>query len=170
MLVRPAFEHAQYLPSTAMPGVIEKAGVAHAGVLAALHEQCFPPADRWNASAMAELLALPGVAAALICEGGQPAGFVMLRCVVDEAEILTLCVLPACRRRGLARQLLAHALAMACDLGAGTVFLEVSVRNPAATELYAQAGFTRQGLRKAYYPDGSDALILSCACGERKAD
>lgn len=145
-------------------GVIEKAGIIHAEVLAGLHAQCFAPADRWSAAALAELLALPGVVAALVCDGGQPAGFVMLRCVADEAEILTLCVLPAFRRRGLARHLLDHALTVACDLGAGTVFLEVSVTNPAATELYAQTGFTRQGLRKAYYPDGADALVLAYAC------
>ncbi|MFT8675292.1 MAG: ribosomal protein S18-alanine N-acetyltransferase [Acetobacter sp.] len=149
-----------------MSVVTEKVGATHAGVLAALHEQCFAPADRWSAAAMAELLAQPGVEATILCETAQPVGFLMLRHTLDEAEILTLCVVPDARRRGLARHLLTHVLNGArCDLGVETVFLEVSVSNPAATHLYATAGFTRQGLRKTYYPDGSDALVLAWTCG-----
>ena len=40
------------------------------------------------------------------------------------------------------------------------VFLEVSSRNHKAICLYKKIGFKEVGLRKGYYPDGSDAKVL----------
>ena len=40
------------------------------------------------------------------------------------------------------------------------MFLEVAVTNHAARALYAAHGFTEAGLRRHYYSDGTDALIL----------
>ena len=45
--------------------------------------------------------------------------------------------------------------------GAGRVFLEVRADNRAATALYEGLGFTRTGLRRGYYRDGADALVLA---------
>lgn len=138
-------------------------GAGHAEVLARLHAGCFALQDQWNGAAMASLLASPGVSAGLILVGEHPAGFVMLRCIAGEAEILTLCVLPAYRRQGLAAQLVAWSLTSAAAQKAEMVFLEVSVANHAAQAVYAQAGFVQKGQRRAYYPDGSDALVLAYA-------
>jgi ribosomal-protein-alanine N-acetyltransferase len=44
---------------------------------------------------------------------------------------------------------------------AEVMFLEVSTTNTAARALYGQAGFAQVGLRRQYYADGSDALVLS---------
>ena len=44
-------------------------------------------------------------------------------------------------------------------MGAASLFLEVGADNPAALALYAGLGFTRVGMRKAYY-NGGDALVL----------
>ena len=40
------------------------------------------------------------------------------------------------------------------------MFLEVAVTNDAARALYVRHGFTEAGLRRRYYTDGTDALIL----------
>jgi ribosomal-protein-alanine N-acetyltransferase len=48
----------------------------------------------------------------------------------------------------------------ASSLGAAAMFLEAAVTNAAALALYAAHGFTRAGLRRRYYTDGTDALIL----------
>jgi len=40
------------------------------------------------------------------------------------------------------------------------MFLEVDSRNRPAIALYQAAGFHQKGMRKAYYSDGSDALIM----------
>lgn len=136
-----------------------EADAAHAAALAAIHAAAFAPAGRWDAAAMAGLLATPGVFALIDPAGGC----VLARVAADEAEILTLAVAPGQRRRGVGCGLLRHARARAAALGAATLFLEVSAGNGAAVALYAAAGFVACGRRLKYYPDGSDALVLRAA-------
>lgn len=139
-----------------MSGGIEAAGPADAPALAALHEAAFEAGERWDAAAIGVLLGMPGVFGLHI----PGAGFVLARVAADEAEILTLAVIPTARRQGHAGALLAGAMAAALLRGAGTMFLEVSDRNAAARGLYAQAGFAEAGRRRHYYADGADALVL----------
>ncbi|HRD28628.1 MAG TPA: GNAT family N-acetyltransferase, partial [Caulobacter sp.] len=58
------------------------------------------------------------------------------------------------------RVLVEAAAATAAARGADSLFLEVSADNAAALALYAAAGFEPAGLRKGYYADGADALVL----------
>lgn len=120
--------------------------------LAALHASCFP--DAWDAAAITGLLVTPGTFAFT-----HDDGFVLARVAGDEAEILTLAVAPAARGRGLGRALLQAVIRRATEMGAASLFLEVGADNSAALALYAGLGFTRVGMRKAYYNDG-DALVL----------
>ena len=78
----------------------------------------------------------------------------------DEAEILTLAVIPGQRRHGIGRALLRAATRRAEAMGAASMFLEVAVTNVAARALYATQGFAEAGIRRRYYADGTDALIL----------
>jgi len=84
----------------------------------------------------------------------------MARVAADEAEILTLAVEPAARRKGMASALLAEAARRAREQGAAAMFLEVSTANRAARALYERLGFTTVGRRKSYYGGERDALIL----------
>lgn len=129
-----------------------------AAALAALHATAF---DRpWGEAEIAALLATPRVVA--LAEPG--AGFVMVRAVADEAEILTLAVVPAARRRGLGRRLVEAAAAWAESAGAASLFLEVAEDNVAARALYAATGFAEAGRRPGYYARAGaaavDALVL----------
>ena len=125
-----------------------------ATLLAQLHRTCFP--DPWDKAAICELFAGPGVFVHF-----APDGFVMARAASDEAEILTLAVIPAARGQGLGRRLLQSAAAHAASLGAQHMFLEVGADNPAALALYAALGFARVGQRKAYYAaSGADAWVM----------
>jgi ribosomal-protein-alanine N-acetyltransferase len=139
-----------------MTAGIKPAGAADAPDLAALHEAAFDAAERWDAAAIEALLGMPGAFGLRI----SGAGFVLARVAADEAEILTLAVIPAARRQGHAGALLAGAMAGALLRGGRTMFLEVSDRNGAARALYAQAGFAEAGRRRRYYADGADALVL----------
>lgn len=118
--------------------------------LAALHASSF--SKPWDAEALSALLAGPGVFAHVV-----PDGFVLTRVAGGEAEILTLAVAPAARRRGLGRALMLAAAARAASLGAAAMFLEAGTGNDAALALYARMGFARIGLRKGYYADAPDA-------------
>ncbi len=136
-----------------------EASPAHAAALAAIHAAAFPPAESWDAAAMARLLAMPGVFGLIDPAGGC----VLARVAADEAEILTLAVAPGQQRHGVGRRLLQHAGGRAAALGAATLFLEVSAGNGPALALYDAAGFAACGRRRKYYPDGSDALVLRAA-------
>ncbi|WP_332350016.1 GNAT family N-acetyltransferase [Asaia spathodeae] len=137
------------------------AGPSHASLLSELHSACFEEDERWNEDAFSGLFATPGIMAWVIVADEDPAGLLMLRQSADEAEILTLGVHPRYRRKNLAAQLLVVGCAALRARDVSTLFLEVSVRNDAATALYLKHGFILCGRRKAYYPDGSDASVLS---------
>ena len=96
--------------------------------------------------------------------GGELLGWAGVRVLADEAEILTVGVVPAARRRGIARRLLA-ALLDAARAGAATqIYLEVRVDNDAARALYLAEGFAEIGLRRGYYDHGRvDAVVMSRA-------
>ncbi len=91
-------------------------------------------------------------------------GFVIGRLAANEAEILTLCVLPEFRRNGHGAELLKSFEEQAKEEKASEIFLEVAIDNEAALALYASRGFTRVGRRRKYYANDQgiavDANIL----------
>ena len=125
--------------------------------LAALHADAFDGPARWSSEAFAEALSDPKCFFAPT--GGDPAGFALGRIVVDEAELLTLVVARAGRRRGLGRHLLERFEAEARLRGGACAHLEVSVANVAARRLYETAGWRAVGRRVGYY-EGIDALTF----------
>jgi ribosomal-protein-alanine N-acetyltransferase len=98
--------------------------------------------------------------------GGRFAGFIMSRLVQGEAEILSVAIAPARRRRGVGRQLLHLHLRRLAGLGARVVFLEVDESNDAARRLYRRFGFHEAARREGYYFGSSGkrstALVLRC--------
>ncbi|MEN3263579.1 ribosomal protein S18-alanine N-acetyltransferase [Pseudonocardia sp.] len=130
---------------------------------AELEKLLFPGDDPWSARAFREELRVghPYLAAR---DGDELVGYAGLAFVAAppraEAEIHTIGVDPAHRRRGIGRELLQGLLAIADGAGA-TVFLEVRTDNDAARALYEAEGFTVVGLRKRYYsPSGADAHTM----------
>ena len=126
--------------------------------LARIHAEAF--GSPWTAEAFADLLGQAGV---LVL--GDADGFILIRVVMDEAEILTLAVRPSARRRGLGAALTRAGAAAAASLGAERLFLEVAEDNDAARSLYEGRGFQVIGRRSGYYAaaDGGriDALVMS---------
>ena len=78
-------------------------------------------------------------------------GFALGRVTVDEAELLTLAVLPEARRRGIARKCLTAFEHKAEAMGASHAFLEVAETNFAARALYQSAGWSEDAIRRDYY-------------------
>jgi len=87
-------------------------------------------------------------------------GFGCLWAILDEAHLTVLAVRPEYRRQGLGGLLLQTLLRSSRDRGLERATLEVSATNRAARSLYEQFGFREAGRRRAYYPNGDDALIL----------
>jgi len=93
------------------------------------------------------------------------AGFLIYRTAADEAEILTIAVVPAFRRRGVGGRLLDEALRALYREGIARLYLEVEEGNRPAIRLYENRGFGRASTRPGYYaqsratPQG--ALVMS---------
>jgi [ribosomal protein S18]-alanine N-acetyltransferase len=96
---------------------------------------------------------------ALTPDGGV-AGYLCLKQVLDEAEILDVAVSGSLRGRGVGRILVESALAASRERGAAVVSLEVRVGNVEAIALYRRLGFREIGLRKRYYENGEDAILM----------
>ncbi len=145
---------------------LEPAAIVHAELLAGMHAICF--AEPWSARSMAEILSMPTSAGLIAVDGDSlrpapappgPAGLVLWGLAGDEAEILTLAVLPPWRRHGLGGRLLAAALESCAAVGATAMFLEVAADNEAARALYHRHGFVAIGRRKGYY-GCTDAVVM----------
>lgn len=143
--------------------ILRPVGLEACFTLADLHDRAF---DRpWTAEEFESLLKSPGVFAVL-GEADDPAqarGFILCRAIAGEAEILTIAVDPAARRRGWGAALVEMAAGIAVEAGSEAMFLEVATDNAAAIALYAATGFARVGLRKGYYPHAEgarDALVM----------
>lgn len=137
--------------------------------VARMHAELFDPA--WSVDSIRELLIHPG-SSALVCKvketveaPPQPAGFVLGQFAADEAEILSIGVLPQFQRIGLGRRMLGGLVRAVLNAGAQRLFLEVALDNDAAIGLYKSDGFEEVGRRPGYYArpgaDAMDALILS---------
>ncbi len=128
---------------------VQPLGPFDVAVAAALHAACFDEA--WSESAVAELLAMPGSFGLLAAAGGEPVGMILLVATTAEAEILTLCVLPSWRRRGIGRCLLRAAARRLVSDGVLRLFLEVAEDNLSARALYGAHGLVEVGRRPGYY-------------------
>lgn len=152
-------------PRGARAVVVEPAGPAHLALLTALHGRCFSPG--WSEATMASLLAVPGAFGliATLLDNGKalPVGFALARVVADEAELLSIGVVPERQRRGVARRLVAAVVERVGGAGAICLFLEVGEANRGARALYDGLGFQPVGRRSQYYetPDGfEDAVVM----------
>lgn len=141
---------------------IRQVNAAEADKLTRVHEICFP--RYWNREVFTDFFSVKDTFAFLVEEGGKPAAMLVYRVAFDQAEILTLAVLPPYRKQGIARKLVEGMLEKCKALGVEKLFLEVEVGNDSAIKLYETSGFQHINRRKLYYQqlDGSltDALVM----------
>ena len=81
----------------------------------------------------------------------------------DEGQIVNVAVLPQYRRYGVGKTLTQHIVQEAKIRGVRTLSLEVRKSNHAAVELYKAFGFQTVTIRKQYYENNEDALLMVCA-------
>ena len=139
---------------------MRRAFPSEAPALAALHARAFD--IPWTARALAGFMGDAGVLS--LVEGEPAEGFILLRIMAGEAEVLTLAVDPMSRGLGVGRRLVEAAAVSAGDGGAAFLFLEVAEDNVAALALYRGTGFIEIGCRRGYYRRSGgppvDALVL----------
>ncbi len=133
-----------------------------ADILTKIHAECFP--RYWNRQVFTDFFSVKDTLAILVEEENQPIAMMVYRVTFEQADVLTVAVLPVWRRRGIARKLVEGMIEKCQQLGVKKIFLEVEVGNDSAIKLYENMGFTHISRRKLYYQqlDGSltDALVM----------
>jgi [ribosomal protein S18]-alanine N-acetyltransferase len=118
-----------------------------------------PEAAAWSVKSL-EQLNKRGELGWVIEEKRKIAGFLVVRAVVAEAEVLNLCVAPEKRRAGLAEALLTEAIAELRRTRVDRLFLEVRESNTPAISFYEKHGFRKTGRRPGYYRNPDEAAVL----------
>ena len=119
-------------------------------------------ASAWSAATFwSELAGVPGSRTYVAArdETGLT-GYAGINQVGSEVDVQTIAVRSDRQRRGLGAALLDELVKAARERDAGSMLLEVRADNEAAQHLYTSRGFERLSMRRRYYPDGADALIL----------
>ena len=93
---------------------------------------------------------------------GDVVGYGGLLLVPGEAHVTNIAVDPAWHRQGVGSRLLAALVREAIARECSAISLEVRVSNRAAQELYQRFGFAPAGVRKRYYENVEDAIVMWC--------
>lgn len=87
-------------------------------------------------------------------------GYIIVQAVKMEVSILNLAVKTEYRRKGYGRMLLKCVVDYYRSKKKDFIFLEVRTSNTRAQLLYKAMGFIQVGIRKQYYENKEDALVL----------
>ena len=126
--------------------------------IAEIEKQCF--SDPWNEQAFASGMNSPFFYGVLFEEGGQVCAYACEMVIFEDAEVLNVAVSPSFRRQGLGEKLLIALEEYAKDKGSERLLLEVREGNEPARRLYEKLGFASFGVRKNYYEDGENAVVM----------
>lgn len=124
--------------------------------VARVEKECFLE-DAWPLIDVITMLVFPGIIRLKAQIGDQIAGFASAEVRSGIGWITTIGVIPAYRRRGIARALLA-----ACEEQLTTARIRLCVRrsNRAAQLLYQQQNYRQVDTWPGYYRGGEDALVM----------
>ncbi|MET3809552.1 ribosomal protein S18-alanine N-acetyltransferase [Arthrobacter sp. UYEF3] len=119
------------------------------------------PVDAWPLQMFIDELAQAETRHYLVAEAsGAIVGYAGLMCIEPIADVQTIAVVPAQEGRGIGSALLTGLIRESRRRRAADVLLEVRADNPRAQQLYRRFGFEQIHVRRRYYRDGVDALIM----------
>ena len=81
----------------------------------------------------------------------NPVGYLKATTIKDQMEIISFVIDKNYRKKGIGKALLNKILLIAANKKISSIFLEVSVENNIAINLYKKANFLKIGERKNYY-------------------
>jgi ribosomal-protein-alanine N-acetyltransferase len=132
-------------------------------VLATYEKELFPYSPWSTAQFKEEFAGIPSTRYMSVAEDGNTiVGYcgVFVPAPGVEADILTVAVLPAYRRQGIAREFMRQIEAYARERGASAMMLEVELSNESAIKLYEALEYMKISVRMDYYGPGKDAHVM----------
>ena len=132
-------------------------------VLATYEKELFPYSPWSTAQFIEEFAGIPTTRYMSVAEDGNTiVGYcgVFVPAPGIEADILTVAVLPAYRRQGIAKEFMRQIEAYAVEKEASAMMLEVELSNESAIKLYESLGYMKISVRMDYYGPGKDAHVM----------
>ena len=124
------------------------------------------PVDAWPLQMFTAELEQAETRRYLVAErAGKIVGYAGLMCIQPIADVQTIAVVPEQEGRGIGSALLTELIRESRLRRAEDVLLEVRADNPRAQQLYRRYGFEQIHVRRRYYRDGVDALIMRLRLG-----
>ena len=93
-------------------------------------------------------------------ENDTVVGYISFYCILDETEIVNVCVMPELRGKGIGRALTKCAIDFNKENNGSRVMLEVRKSNTPAIKLYESLGFIPVGVSKNHYKLPTEDAIL----------
>ena len=93
-------------------------------------------------------------------ENDTVVGYISFYCILDETEIVNVCVMPELRGKGIGRALTKCAIDFNKEINGSRVMLEVRKSNTPAIKLYESLGFISVGVSKNHYKLPTEDAIL----------
>ena len=138
---------------------IERVDTSVALELAQLEQLCF--SKPWKVEQLIPDLERESAYYLIAKNNSAPVGYAGIYISFDEADISRICVSPEYRRCGFAKQLM-NAIINYCKQNSILLLhLDVKANNQPAIELYKSFGFCEDCVRKRYYSDGTDAVLMT---------
>jgi len=124
-----------------------------------IENNCFLE-DAWSESAFQTELEF-GRDLFLVCENDEIESYaIAIMMPPFESQIASIASDPKYQRKGNSKALLNEIIAVGESKGIKEFGLEVRVSNEAAIALYSSLGFKAEGIRKKYYSNGEDAILM----------
>lgn len=126
-------------------------------VISRLEKSCLPPGDVWSQTLISNMFTNNYDKIYVLEDEGNVRGYINIRDIDGDVDLMSICVAPEYQRRGYASILMERALAQPYN----QVVLEVRESNEAAIHLYEKFGFEKYARRTEYYSNPTeDAIIM----------
>lgn len=128
--------------------------------VAEIEKDCF--SDAWSERLLYDMLESPyDEAWVLAASGGSLCGYMNVRFLAGEGELMRIAVKQDFRGLGYSRKLMERMVKSAEEKEAYDLTLEVRAGNLAAINLYKSYGFKKEAIRREYYKNPTeDAFIM----------
>jgi ribosomal-protein-alanine N-acetyltransferase len=138
---------------------IERALASDVRPIHALEQRCFP--SPWRREFFESEIINDNRFNLVARRDGIIVGYLFAMWLEDEMHINKIAVDESVRRQGIALALMHRCTAFATEHGVTSISLEVRRSNDEAQQFYSFLGFEAEYIRKAYYPDGEAAVVMT---------
>lgn len=138
--------------------MIKKAKINDIIEIVTLEKECFD--DPWTLQSFEEVIYSNFSQIFCYVFEGKIVGYACITTIIDEIHLGNIAVKKEYRGQGIGRKLIDYIINYANQNKIQKITLEVRRSNTIAINLYKSVGFVTEGVRKKYYMNNEDALIM----------